>query len=594
MRKIRVIQEMIFKLENILTKKQKKSAIKLLAIIILGAFFELMGVSIIMPFMEILVAPDKVIFNPILQPFIAIFHINSTNGVLVLICCGIIVLYLVKNIFLIFSYYLQFDYSTNVKKELSIKLLNSYMMRPYTFFLNANSGEIIRVCNNDVDGVYDILSYIFTILAESLTTLAIGIYLIWLAPVMAISAIMLILVVMLVIVFILKPIVNVLGQKYMNAQAAKNKAIYQTIEGVKELFVMQRKELFVETYEEAAENVRIAQRNHEFLNSTPERIIEGVCVGGIISIIMTLLVLNGNNSSFIPELGVFAMAAFKIMPSVGKLSSRITKIVYCLPMLNNVYNNLVQVENYQREREKYEQKCGIIEPVKEFKENLSIKNVYWTYEGQKQSVLKGINLEVKKGESIALIGSSGAGKTTLVDVILGLLKPEKGQVLLDGQDVYGMPRDWANIVGYVPQSVFLIDDTVRNNISFGLKDVNDIEIWNALEQAQLKEFVQKLPNGLNTIVGERGVKFSGGQRQRIAIARALYSNPQILVLDEATASLDNDTENAVMEAIDHLQGRMTMVIVAHRLTTIKNCDRIYEISNGCAIERKKEEILRNV
>ena len=228
----------------------------------------------------------------------------------------------------------------------------------------------------------------------------------------------------------------------------------------------------------------------------------------------------------------------------------------------------------------------------EFQNTLTVEHVVWQYDNQKKPVLTDACLKIKKGDSIGLIGESGAGKTTLGDIILGLLKPNQGNVLIDGLDVYAMPKSWARIVGYVPQAVFLADDTVRNNIKFGLDaDIsNDKLVWEALERAQLKHFVESLPDGLETIVGERGIKFSGGQRQRIAIARALYAKPEILVLDEATAALDNETEKAVMESIDALQGQITLIIVAHRLTTIRNCDKIYEIKDGKVIERSKKEI----
>ena len=231
-----------------------------------------------------------------------------------------------------------------------------------------------------------------------------------------------------------------------------------------------------------------------------------------------------------------------------------------------------------------------------FTKDLKVEQVTYQYPAGEHPVFENLSMELKKGESIALIGPSGAGKTTLADVILGLLEPQAGRILLDGQDVYENLPGWAKVIGHVPQTVFLVDDTIRGNIAFGLpaEELDEEKIWRALREAQLDDFIKSLPEGLDTMVGEQGVRLSGGQRQRIAIARALYNNPEILVLDEATSALDTETENAVMESIDSLHGSKTLIIVAHRLTTIRNCDRIYEIKDGKATLRDKEEVLREV
>lgn len=304
-------------------------------------------------------------------------------------------------------------------------------------------------------------------------------------------------------------------------------------------------------------------------------------------------------AEFVPVLGTFAMAAFKMLPSIGKITSRMTGIIYARPYLDNLYINIREVEEYEKSYNEFIKEYAKEEGVDkdssclEFKHELSVRNVTWKYRNQGNNVLNQISLNIRKGESVAFIGASGAGKTTLADIILGLLKPQGGTVTVDGADIFAIPQTWARIVGYVPQMVFLKDDTIRNNVAFGIReeDIDDNTVWKALEEAQLREFVERLPNKLDTIVGERGIKFSGGQRQRVAIARALYHKPQILVLDEATAALDNDTEAAVIESIDTLQGSVTLIIVAHRLTTIRNCDTIYEIKDGRAIKREKSDVL---
>ncbi len=590
----RMALKILAKLNFVLDKKQKKNAIGILAVIIVSSGLELLGITAILPFMQAVVSPEKIMQDPHVAGFISVFGIKDSNELLLLFGCSLIFIYILKNGIVLLSNYILYDYSAKVQKELSIKMLKSYMSRPYSFYLDTNSAEILRGCGTDVNGVFNILSYMFTILSEILVVILIGIYIIYTDVFTALCTLLVMFCVMFGIVLCFKPIVKRAGRKNIEASTQKYKTVYQAVNGIKEIYVMQRKELFVEEYEEAAEQARKVQRNYEFINSSPDRIIEGICVSALIGIVCIRLMMDVDMIDFIPKLGAFAMAAFKILPSVGKISGRMTGIIYHRPMLDNVYDIMKEAAEYEVLNREYAIQCGIEkEPqAHHFRDKLVVNRVTWRYHNQTRPVLVDTLLTIHKGESIALIGASGAGKTTLADMILGLLHPQKGTVEMDGMDVYAIPKSWAHIIGYVPQTVFLTDDTIRNNVAFGLKvnEIDDNIIWDALDRAQLKMFVQELPDGLDTIVGERGIKFSGGQKQRIAIARALYNRPEILVLDEATAALDNETESAVMESVEALQGQVTMIIVAHRLTTIRNCDRIYEIKDGNAIERNKDEV----
>lgn len=595
---IETIIDIVKELAYVLNKKQKRYVVAVMIVIVISSLFELLGVTAVLPFVQAVLAPEKIFASSAARPFIKFFHITTPKGLMLLCGIGIIALYLLKNAYMLFSYFMQYDFATKVQKELAIKMLKAYMSRPYEYFLNVNSSVILRGCSSDTNSVYNILSYLFTIIAEIFAMTLIGCFIIITEPWTALGILLLMGVVMLGMIMIFKPMAKKAGKADRRANAQKSKAIYQTVTGIKEIYVMQRKRLFVQEYEQAADIARRAQRTNSLITNSPDRIIEGICVSGLVGIICVRLLMNDNMIDFVPKLAAFAMAAFKVLPSIGKITSRINGLVYCRPSLANVYNIMKDADEYEKHYAKYAEEHDEVREsdILQFDDKLTIQNVVWQYENQKVPVLTDTTLEIKKGQSIALIGASGAGKTTLADIILGLLHPQKGTVLMDGIDVYAMPKTWARIVGYVPQSVFLIDDTVRNNIAFGLPAelIRDEMIWDALERAQLKQFIAELPNGLDTIVGERGVKFSGGQRQRIAIARALYNRPEILILDEATAALDNETETAVMESIDALQGQITMIIVAHRLTTIRNCDEIYEIRNGRAVKRNKEEVLKGV
>lgn len=594
---IRSVKDICSELRYILNKKHKKQAIKVLVVIIIGSWFELIGVSAVLPFVQAIVTPDNLMQNVYIQKAMGLFQLEiSSKTLLLLMGACLILVYIIKNLFIIFSLYLQNDYSTTVQKDLSNKILHSYMSRPYTFFLETNSSVMLRGTSDNIVGLYQILLNILTMIAELISVCMIGIYLLYTDVWTAVAALLLMAVIFCGLVFFLKPIIKRSGKKNMHVIARRNKAVYQAVTGVKEIYVMRRQKYFETEYEEASEIYRNVQRNYGFLNACPDRIVEGVCISGLIGVVCIRLLAGGEMLDFVPKLAVFAMAAFKILPSVGKISSRINSIVYYRPMLDDTYKNIKEANQYQEEKNKYLSQKGTEVVQKEslqFCDCLSVNQVVWRYKNQNQDVLRGTTLTITKGQAVGLIGASGAGKTTLVDMILGLLKPQAGTIEMDGRDIYTIPEAWSRMVGYVPQAVFLMDDTVRNNVCFGLReeDTDDESVWEALERAQLKDFIQGLPNGLDTIVGERGVKFSGGQRQRIAIARALYCRPEILILDEATAALDNETEAAVMESIDSLQGQITMIIVAHRLTTIKKCDVIYEIADGQAIQREKAEVL---
>lgn len=593
---LKTLVQMLKQLNYILDKGQKKRAFGLLLVIAASAGFELLGVTAILPFVEAAVSPEKMLQNKFVMKIAPVVGIANANDLLFVMGLGLIVVYIVKNIFLLYANYVQFDFATRIQKELSVKMLHSYMSRPYTFFLNTNTSEILRGCSNDTTCVYVVIDYLSTILTQVLTVSMIGIFLIYTDPIIAFSVLSMMVVVLLCMVLFFKPTIKRAGQKNMELLTIKNKILVQVTNGIKEIFVMQRKQLFLDAYDDASDQSRKVQRTYNVLGSSPDKIVEGICVSGIIGIVCIRLVNDSTSMiDFIPKLAAFAMAAFKILPSIGKIANRMTGIIYNRPGLISVYQNMLGADCYAEQMQQFiaDKRIADEQPEKlEFQKQLSINHVFWQYENQKAPVLTDIQLTIQKGESIAFIGASGAGKTTLSDIVLGLLQPSKGTVEMDGIDVYTIPMQWAHIVGYVPQSIFLMDDTVRNNIAFGIptETIEDKYIWDALEKAQLKDFVEKLPYGLDTIVGERGVKFSGGQRQRVAIARALYNKPEILILDEATAALDNETETAVMESIDVLQGQITMIIVAHRLTTIRNCDRIYEIKDGVALERSKEEV----
>lgn len=595
-KKFKGLNTLLVQLRYILDRKHRKKLPRLFVLVFFASIFELLGVTAILPFVYALLDPDAILNNKYAKPIFDALGVSDTRGLLVALGVGIVILYVVKNAFLLFAYWYQYYFNSRVKKELSIKLLHSFLSRPYQFFLDTTTGEISRACNADITAVYTSIQALFGLVLSLFTTAMIGAYMVIADPVIAIGTLSVAGITVAILTNILKPTMKKLADKSMEASVRLHDAFHQTVYGIKELYVLGRQDLFLDEYDLASDDIRKVTVKQNTVSLIPNRLVESLFIAGFMGIVLFRIGLGGNLDAFVPTIASFAVGAFKVLPYISGITNKLNALVYNKPFINNAYHNLksaeenrLKMEKYALEHESIETDGKAIDTIS-FSEKVEVKNVYWQYTKGNVPVLTDVNICLNRGESIAFIGSSGAGKTTLADIILGLLQPQKGSVYMDGMDVYAMPKTWASIVGYVPQSVYLLARSIRDNVSFGMKNFSDEEIWDALDKAQLGDFIRSLPEGLDTYVGERGVKLSGGQRQRIAIARALANKPEILVLDEATSALDNETETAIMESIDSLQGQITMIIVAHRLTTIKNCDRIYRIGDGVATEVSHEEV----
>ena len=504
----------------------------------------------------------------------------------------IVAVYVLKNGVILAVNYYQINFRNSLERDLSVKMLSSYMKQPYTFFLNINSAEILRGVYNDIIGIALILDSFSVLLAETMTCLFISLFIICMNPFIAFYLIVIAGITALLMIFVFKKRISECGVQTRNLFTKRYQYACQAVNGIKEITVMQRRDNFVQIYEEASEQAKRYNNIYLFISKMPSRLIETIFLSGLVILVWFSMDGSGALIDYMPVLGSLGVAAVRILPSISSITTSINNLVYNRPSLESAYMNMRDAQKYDKQHYLEEQKKFEGEEEK-FEEKLCITHIYWRYKINLPYVIEDLSLEIHKGEAIALIGSSGAGKTTLADIIMGLFKPEQGKVMMDGREICTMLPQWSKIIGYVPQAVFLMDDTIRNNIAFGImrNEQEEDRIWSALEQAQLADMVKNLESGLDTIVGERGIKFSGGQRQRMAIARALYYNPDILVLDEATSALDNETETAVMESIDALHGKKTLIIVAHRLSTIRMCDKIYEVVGGKAVLRKREEVL---
>lgn len=576
--------DVIKKIYKILEKRDRKKAFVVLLDIILCAILETVGVGLIVPFITAISKPEKIYEYKAAQSFMDLFNLD-TNKFILLLSLFIVLFYFCKNIFLMLSAYWQNSFRFKLQKKLSVKMLKSYISRSYQFFVNTNSSVIIRGIGNDVGCVKDALGTLFELVTQVLTLIMIAIFLAYTDIIMAIGLLGVSVVCMYILVVVLRKRTGILGREERIADEKVTKYTYEMLEGIKEILAMRRQEKFVSTYEEAFDKKGKIETKYTTFLTFPNRVIETVFMSGIIFVLFVRLMQGMELSTFVPQLAVFAVGGIKMLPAMATVSRSVTQIIFQKPGIDEAYDNIMNLPK--------ETNISTDDKIKisDF-ESLSLEDIHWRYDGSDHDVIDGVSLKIKKGESIAFIGASGSGKTTMVDIILGLFNPQSGKVLVNGLEVKDCINSWSRMLSYVQQSIFLTDDTLRKNIAFGLKEseIDDKKVWDALEQAQLLDFVKNLDNGLDTIVGERGVKFSGGQRQRVAIARALYFGTRVIVFDEATAALDNETEKALIESIESLHGEKTLIIVAHRLSTVKNCDRIYEVINGNIIERTREDL----
>lgn len=602
-------------LNRILTAQQKIICVIVFVCSCIGAVLECIGVSIIIPLVSILVDKSAIYENEYIQK-VPILSNASYQNVVFALCGAVILVYMLKNIYFIFLSWLRIKFSVKIQRELSIKILISYLSRGYEFFLGRNFGELYRGVATDPSSMYSLLFNVFRLISELLTIGLICLFMFYTDWQLATVIFCMALMCLAIIYFSFRKSMYKAGLQDRKYTTKFYQNLVQIFQGVKDVLLYRKQKFFVNEYENNLIMAQQAQCKSVVGGEAPAYVIEGICVSGIM-IAVGMRLVAGVTENFISVLAAFAVGAFRILPSLGKISSAVNGMMNAIPSINVLYEQIIQTNEYLQSHpgadiEKiYRQRSHIIDWRKDTKcENesdiqdskgdsfcneLQVQNVSFRYSGSKQNIFTNLNLIIKKGEAVAFIGASGAGKSTLADLILGLLLPQQGAIYMDGVDVMCMPDEWANTIGYVPQSVFLADASIEENIAFGVskEKIDSQRLSESIKKAELEEFVNSLPDGLETFVGDRGMRLSGGQRQRIAIARALYRKPEILVLDEATSALDNDTENAVMSAIDSLQGHITLIIIAHRLTTVRNCDVIYEVKEQAIVKRDKQEILQN-
>ena len=569
----------IKKYRFLLSGKQQRHVVILFIMMILGAFLEVLGISMMIPLISAILNKNIIEENEYIAQVCKVLQIDSYRN-FALACIGFIVaVYVIKTCYLVLQYYLQYCFVSNGQFLMQSRLLSSYVYRPYEFFLKIESGEVIRIIQSDTLNAFQLLSILLGMLSDGIVALALTVTVLIINPlVTAFSAIMMLMLVFLIVKAV-RPKLRRQGTIYQKSCAASNKWLLQSITGVKEMKVTGTEDYFIQNYKEYGKKQSNANRVNNTLQATPRLFIEGGCIISVLIIIGIMLYIDYDVEMLIPSLSAFAMAAIKLLPNINRIVAATNQISFLEPALDSIIKTLKEFQNESVE----ESVC-----IKEIsvQRDIELHNITFHYPDSNKLILNHANMKIQVGHSVGIIGPSGAGKTTAVDIILGLLKPQEGQILVDGENVLENKEAWLKHVGYIPQTIFMLDATIRENIIFGNDVENDeVRLWNALEDAQLADFVRSLPDGLETAIGERGVRLSGGQRQRIGIARALYRNPDVLIFDEATSALDNDTEEAIMEAINALHGKKTMIIIAHRLSTIRDCDSVFQVEDGKIMDK---------
>ena len=571
---MKAIIDILHKIRIVYNRKQQIKFLFLFCLIVISGFLELVGISLILPFINVVMNPEIIITNKYLNFVYNLFHITDTTSFLIFLAVVLIAVYILKNIYMLVVYYFQYKILYNAQKDISLQLIKFYVNQPYSYHLNINTSEMVRIVTQDTTRCSDFLTNAFFLFTEFIVLLLVISFLFYINKMVTIVLVLLFIFIFIGIFKGLKPKIAVFAINNQKYYGGMIKWIQQSLGAIKDIKILQKEQFFINKYYDSSEKYTSAQKHFRFLEQFPRLLIETFVVSVILSVIIYLLYKGIDASTIIVQMAVFAMAAFRLMPSMNRMQVALNALMYYMPSINVVYRDL-----------KNTRVSGYLEENKNEKLNMDkdicINSISYKYPNTEKFIFKDVSFNIKRGTSIGFVGPTGAGKTTIVDVILGLLDPTEGSITIDNKNIHKNKINWFSKLGYVPQFIYLTDDTIKNNILFYDDDnINEEKLNTVIEQAQLKEFIDSLPNGLDTMVGERGIRLSGGQRQRIGIARALYKKPEILVLDEATSALDNETEKAVMQAIEHLYGKITMLVIAHRLTTIEKCDEIYEIRNA--------------
>ena len=578
------------KLNLLLDKKQKRFCVILLLMMLFGALLETASVAAIIPVIELLMDTEAVTTNRFVAPIYNALGMDSPMSFATMTLIALIMIFVLKNLYLFLQQKLLYRFIYTNQFRTSERMMKNYMRRDYEYFLNADTAVIQRSITSDVNNMYALLLAILQLISESIVFVFLVTVLFMAEPLMTLMIAVLLILTLLIIKRCLKPMLKKAGEDNQEYYSGLFKWISQSVAGIKEIKTNGREQFFVDEYIRCGDGYVNAVQKYTLYSNVPRLLIETVCVTAMVLYMLFLMHSNRDATQMVGILGAFSVAMMRLMPCANRINNQLNSITYFEPFLKGVSENLQ--DEISGERTDMSEFTAEVQKLP-LRDKIELKDICYHYPNTEVEIFDHAELTIPVGKSVGIVGSSGAGKSTVVDILLGMLKLRGGSITVDGKDILAKEnyRGWLRNVGYIPQSIFMLDDTIRRNVAFGVPEekMSEERIWQVLKDAQLDEFVRGLPEGLDTGIGERGVRLSGGQRQRIGIARALYEDPEVLILDEATSALDNDTESAIMDSINRFQGEKTLIIIAHRLQTIEKCDMVYRVDQGRIIPEQRKE-----
>ena len=573
--------DIVKKLRILLDRKQKISMVGLVILMVFGAVLETCSIGFLIPVLSAILDIDSLMNYKIVKDVYDAFHMKSTTDFIVMMMAVLIVLFVVKNIFLQVQHVIQYRFVFRNQYTMAKKMMVHYMKRPYEFYLNADTAVVQRNITSDIINMYALILCVLQLMSEVLIFFFLVAATMILQPVMTLVLMGVLLFCLLLIKLLFKPIMSKSGKENRENYSGLLKWIQQAVVGIKEIKIGNREEYFVDEYVECNGRYINALKKYSIYKNIPRLLIESVCVAGMLGYLIVMLKSGKSIQNMVPMLGAFGLAVIRLMPSANRISNYLTDIAYFKPFLMGISDSLrTDLENTGRE-------LDILERMPEkldIKDKVTLEDITYAYPNTDVLIFDKAHMEIPIGDAVGIVGTSGAGKSTIVDILLGLLQLKGGKILADGKDVLDREnyRQWLNNVGYIPQQIFMLDSTIRKNVAFGVpeEEIDEDRIWEVLKEAQLDEFVRGLPKGLDTGIGERGIRLSGGQRQRIGIARALYDDPEILILDDSASALDFATDAKLRKAIRQMDSHPVVFIVSQRASSIQYADQILVLEDG--------------